>query len=169
VFRLQPVKAPAFATVVIHWLHDHGTVSFALDIIITAFSDLTSSIPSSIHIITSEMSLEQITNGINGLIPNGLPLMGKKKAKQLAQHPISPLSASEITQASGLVREQWPAGTKFHFKAVTLLEPPKDVLFPYLEAERRGEQTGPITRKAFVVYYIRSTVSPFPLYARYRY
>lgn len=74
-------------------------------------------------------------------------------------HPLGPLSKSEISHASALIKSQWPEGTKFQFKIVTLLEPPKDELAPYLEAERAGRTASPIDRKAQVVYYLRNTVS----------
>lgn len=74
-------------------------------------------------------------------------------------HPLGPLSADEISQSSSLIRTQWPEGTGFHFKVVTLLEPPKAELVPFLAAEKAGETPKPIDRKSQVVYYLRTTVS----------
>lgn len=74
-------------------------------------------------------------------------------------HPLGPLARQEIAQSSALIKGQWPEGTKFHFKIVTLLEPPKAELVPYLEAERAGQTPKPIDRKSQVVYYLRNTVS----------
>lgn len=74
-------------------------------------------------------------------------------------HPLGPLSKGEISHATALIKSQWPEGTKFQFKILTLLEPPKDELVPYLEAERAGRTPKPINRKAQVVYYLRNTVS----------
>ncbi|KAK3689665.1 copper amine oxidase [Podospora appendiculata] len=72
-------------------------------------------------------------------------------------HPLGPLSAAEITQSSRLVKAAWPAGTDCHFKVITLLEPAKAELVPYLTAERIGQSPRDINRRAFVVYYIRNT------------
>lgn len=74
-------------------------------------------------------------------------------------HPLGPLSGDEISQSSALIRAQWPEGTKFQFKILTLLEPPKTELVPYLAAEKAGETPKPIDRKSQVVYYLRNTVS----------
>lgn len=78
--------------------------------------------------------------------------------KSAPSHPLGPLTANEITQSSDLIRAQWPEGTKFQFKVVTLLEPPKIELAPYLEAERAGRPVKSIDRKSQVVYYLRNTV-----------
>jgi len=73
-------------------------------------------------------------------------------------HPLGPLSGEEITQASGLIKASWPEGVDLHFRVVTLREPAKAELAPYLKAERAGEPTTSIDRRAFVVYYFRGTV-----------
>lgn len=80
--------------------------------------------------------------------------------KTAASHPLGPLTGAEITQTSNLIRAQWPEGTKFHFKVLTLFEPLKAELVPYLDAEKAGQTPKPIDRKSQVVYYLRSTVSP---------
>lgn len=77
-------------------------------------------------------------------------------------HPLGPLSGDEISRSSSLIRAAWPEGTKFQFKVVTLLEPAKAELIPYLSAERKGQSTSSIDRRSFVVYYIRNTVSRQP-------
>ncbi|KFX92647.1 hypothetical protein V490_05258 [Pseudogymnoascus sp. VKM F-3557] len=89
-------------------------------------------------------------------ITNTLPFVGGAK-KEVAQHPIGPLTASEITRAASILKASWPANTDFNFKAVTLLEPLKAELLPYLQAERSGSTPAKIDRKAFVLYYIRNT------------
>lgn len=81
-------------------------------------------------------------------------------------HPLGPLSAQEIIQSSSLIKAYWPAGTDCHFKVITLLEPAKAELIPYLQAERAGQSPTDIDRRAFVVYYFRRTVSSFPFYLR---
>lgn len=90
--------------------------------------------------------------------------------KSAPSHPLGPLTASEISKSSDLIRAQWPEGTKFQFKVVTLLEPPKAELAPYLQAERASRSIKPIDRKSQVVYYLRNTVSMsqsanLPIYA----
>lgn len=80
-------------------------------------------------------------------------------AKTGLSHPLGPLAKNEISQSSSLIRAQWPEGTKFQFKVVTLHEPPKAELAPYLEAERAGKTPKPIDRKSKIVYYLRNTVS----------
>lgn len=72
-------------------------------------------------------------------------------------HPLGPLSASEITQSSSLIKASWPEGTECHFKIITLLEPAKAELMPYLVAERAGKTPLDIDRRAFVVYSFRGT------------
>ena len=76
-----------------------------------------------------------------------------------SSHPLGPLSAKEITHGRDLLVASWPAGTDCHFKAITLLEPAKAGLIPYLTAERLMQTPTDIDRRAFVVYYIRGTVS----------
>ena len=81
--------------------------------------------------------------------------------KHAAAHPLSPLTASEITRSADLIRGLYPSKTDLLFKAITLEEPGKAQLVPYLEAENQGRRTGNLDRKAFACYYIRNTV-PFP-------
>ncbi|KAL2194803.1 copper amine oxidase [Corynascus similis CBS 632.67] len=76
---------------------------------------------------------------------------------QLRPHPLGPLTAREIAKIAILIRSCWPNDTECHFKVVTLLEPPKAQLAPYLVAERAGQDPGSIDRRAFVVYYLRGT------------
>lgn len=75
------------------------------------------------------------------------------------RHALEPVSADEITAAAGLIRSLWPAQTDLHFKVITLLEPPKADVLPYLEAEHSGGELPLLPRKAFVNYYLRNTVS----------
>lgn len=81
-------------------------------------------------------------------------------SKKTPSHPLSPLTASEITRASALIRALYPPKIDLHFKAVTLEEPEKAHLVPYLEAEYQGRRLPSLERKAFVCYYIRNTVRP---------
>lgn len=82
-------------------------------------------------------------------------------ATQHVTHPLAPLTGDEITRAAELMRSVWPSNTDLHFKSITLEEPPKAVVLPLLEAEHNGQSAPSIARKAFVNYYIRSTVSAY--------
>lgn len=94
------------------------------------------------------MATEQVTSS---------PVVGV--SKQIPSHPLSPLTAAEITRSADLIKGLYPAKTDLQFKAVTLEEPEKAQLVPYLEAEHHGGRVPKIDRKAFVCYYIRNTVS----------
>lgn len=81
----------------------------------------------------------------------------------LPSHPLGPVTKAEISQSSALIRAQWPAGTLFQFKIITLLEPPKAQLVPWLDAVKAGKKPSPLDRKSTVIYYLRNTVSQNPL------
>jgi Cu2+-containing amine oxidase len=97
---------------------------------------------------TAIMSTEQV--------PISLPFVGAKKV--VVQHPIGPLTASEISESSKLIRSVWPSNTEIHFKVITLQEPKKTELVTFLAAEHAGHETPTVERRSFVVYYIRNTV-----------
>lgn len=80
-------------------------------------------------------------------------------SKKMVNHPLSPLSASEINRSSQLIRALYPSQVNLHFKVVTLDEPKKALLIPYLDAEHDGRAVPSLDRKAFLCYYIRNTVS----------
>jgi primary-amine oxidase len=84
-----------------------------------------------------------------------------RAAKQLIAHPLAPIDATEIKQAVSFVRSQWPADTDLHFKCITLQEPAKKEVVPYLEAEVSGGALPQIDRRVLVTYYIRRTVSHY--------
>jgi primary-amine oxidase len=73
-------------------------------------------------------------------------------------HPLTPLTSTEIRAAAQLVRGLYVDGTQFRFKQITLLEPPKAQLAPYLDALHEGHPAQPLDRKAFVTYYLQNTV-----------
>ena len=79
--------------------------------------------------------------------------------KQSTVHPLCPLSSSEISITAELIKAQWPQQVDLRFKVVTLEEPTKKTLVPYLEAEHSGKSAPGIDRRAFVAYYLRNTVS----------
>ncbi|KAG9247482.1 copper amine oxidase [Calycina marina] len=93
-------------------------------------------------------------------IISSLPLVvGEKKSKaiQTTQHPLGPLTASEILESSRLIKQEWPSITDVNFKAITLRDPKKAGLAPYLEAERIGQKSSSPARKSFVLCYLRKT------------
>lgn len=85
----------------------------------------------------------------------------KVKSKYASAHPLCALSGDEIAYTAELIRSRWPAHTDLRFKTITLDEPPKAQLLPYLQAEATGQQLPILDRKAFTAYYIRNTVSIF--------
>lgn len=85
-----------------------------------------------------------------------------RATKQSATHPLAPIDATEIKQAVSYVRSQWPADTDLHFKCITLQEPAKKEVVPYLEAEVSRVALPQIDRRVLVTYYIRKTVSRHP-------
>jgi primary-amine oxidase len=104
---------------------------------------------------------QAIANGITNGVSNGINggANGTHEPPAYKAHPIGPLSNNEITQASALIKGEWPENTLFLFKVITLSEPAKAQLIPYLDAERKGQAHPEIDRRAFVVYYIKNTVS----------
>lgn len=72
-------------------------------------------------------------------------------------HPLGPITAAEITKSSELLQASWPTGTTIHYKAISLYEPAKSELAPYLAAERAGEKPAPLDRKSLVIYYLKGT------------
>ncbi|KAF7190658.1 Copper amine oxidase 1 [Pseudocercospora fuligena] len=80
-----------------------------------------------------------------------------RTGKQSNVHPQAPIDAGEIQNTVALVQAQWPQGTDLHFKAITLNEPPKAEMVPYLEADFAGDDLPHIDRKVFVTYYLRQT------------
>lgn len=73
-------------------------------------------------------------------------------------HPLSPLTASEITNCAQLIKALYPADIKLRFKAITLQEPEKKRVISYLDAERSNGTLPEIPRESFVCYYIQNTV-----------
>ena len=101
------------------------------------------------------MSTEQVVS---------TPTVGAAKHADI--HPLSPLTSSEITASANLVKGLYPSDIKLSFKTITLQEPEKAQLLPYLDAQHNGHSTGRIDRRAFVNYIIRNTVSFAAAYSR---
>ncbi|KAI4148969.1 MAG: hypothetical protein LQ341_001438, partial [Variospora aurantia] len=95
------------------------------------------------------MSTEQVSS-----IPS-VDLVGV--AKHVSSHPLSPLTSAEISNVSKLVQSLYPRNANLQYKSITLQEPEKAHLVPFLNAERNGLKTSTIERRAFVAYYIRNT------------
>lgn len=95
-------------------------------------------------------------------LQNRLLATSTASAGHAPNHPLSSLSAAEIETAARLVKELAPGRTDWQFKAITLEEPPKKTLIPYLEAEHEGRNPPKIKRQAFVAYYLRTTVTLSP-------
>jgi primary-amine oxidase len=78
------------------------------------------------------------------------------------KHPLDPLTSSEITQVSALLKEVSP-GKALHFKVISIIEPPKQVLRDFLQAERHNQQHAWIhlPRQAAALYYHRGTSDLF--------
>jgi primary-amine oxidase len=95
-------------------------------------------------------------------IPVSRPYVG---GKTTPQHPLGPLTAGEISESARLIKSLWPSNTNIQFKVITLKEPNKTELVPFLAAEHAGGSTPTIERKSFVVYYIRNTVRFSPSFS----
>jgi Cu2+-containing amine oxidase len=81
-------------------------------------------------------------------------------SKHASIHPLSPLTSLEITTVAALIQALYPADIKLQFKFLTLEEPEKALLAPYLDAEAAGAKAGGLLdRRALVSYYIRNTAS----------
>jgi primary-amine oxidase len=72
-------------------------------------------------------------------VPVSLPFVGGKKVT--LQHPLGPLTAAEISESSRLIKAIWPSNTNIQFKSITLQEPNKADLIPFLAAEHAGKTT----------------------------
>ncbi|KAK1597067.1 copper amine oxidase [Colletotrichum navitas] len=74
-----------------------------------------------------------------------------------APHPLCPLSGAEIQAAAQLIQTCWPQSVSLQFKVVTLSEPAKAQLAPYLDARDKGQSPPQPDRRAFLTYYVRGT------------
>ena len=92
--------------------------------------------------------------------PNAWVAQAAREASQ--QHPLTPLTSTEIRAAAHLVRSLYIDGATLYFKHVSLAEPPKTELAPYLEALYCGQRTSRPSRRACVTYYIQNTVLYLP-------
>lgn len=93
-------------------------------------------------------------------LPSPASVLSPRPQPAVPNHPLSPLTAFEISTSSQLIHRLYPPRTDLHFKVVTLQEPAKAQIVPYLEAEHARTKKPFIERRSFVCYYIRNTVSP---------
>jgi len=70
-------------------------------------------------------------------------------SRKARPHPLNIISAAELSQASAILTKVLADQNivNFRFKNVSLNEPPKALLFPYLEAEAAGV---PVPQRPFV-------------------
>ncbi|KIX93918.1 uncharacterized protein Z520_10255 [Fonsecaea multimorphosa CBS 102226] len=74
-----------------------------------------------------------------------------------AAHPLDPLSANDIQATAALIKSKYADGA-VHFKSISIVEPPKKILLPYLAAERAGGSVLPhLPRKTQAVWFLRGS------------
>jgi Cu2+-containing amine oxidase len=71
----------------------------------------------------------------------------------MTPHPLSALTADEITVASDVVRSGYENNTKIRSKGISLHEPTKGEILKHRQSGH------PLPRKAWVNYYLTGTVS----------
>lgn len=71
-------------------------------------------------------------------------------------HPLDPLTGDEIIQTSSVLKAKFPEKS-LHFKIITITEPPKAKLRPFLKAERNGDIKSNLPRIASSLFYERGT------------
>jgi primary-amine oxidase len=81
------------------------------------------------------------------------------KSLDTVTHPLDPLTAKEIVQVSSILKAQ--SKKDLHFKIITILEPPKAKLRPFLRAERNGSIQPTLPRIASSLFYERGTANLF--------
>ncbi|OCF40041.1 hypothetical protein I317_06179 [Kwoniella heveanensis CBS 569] len=87
-------------------------------------------------------------------IANTLGLNGHSTSS-ITTHPLDPLSASEIATAVQFLKQS-KSNEKLWFKAIQLVEPPKAVLAPWLDAFAQGRNVEKPPRVAEITYGVRS-------------
>lgn len=71
---------------------------------------------------------------------------------EITKHPLDPLCSIEISKSSHIIRENHPNEKGWIFNSITLLEPPKKELLPYLlNNVEKSPATIPIPRKSFSI------------------
>ena len=74
------------------------------------------------------------------------------------KHPLDPLTSDEIVQVSALLKTKGLGKEQgLHFKAISIIEPPKWKLRDFLIGERKGLNPVPLPRRASSLFYHRGT------------
>ncbi|WWD20968.1 hypothetical protein CI109_105447 [Kwoniella shandongensis] len=81
---------------------------------------------------------------------------GPRPIKPTRIHPLDQITVEEIDRACNIAKKNRP-NQHLWIKVCTLREPPKALLAPYLEAERRGEQPARPARLADVLFFVLET------------
>jgi primary-amine oxidase len=100
----------------------------------------------------------------NGITTNGHTKghMNGHVKSEIHVHPLDPLTPAEITTAAAILRSSYPADSLIHFKTVTLDEPAKEYVVPFLEAEHKGSVSLPtVPRTAYILYVMVNTNKTF--------
>jgi primary-amine oxidase len=85
--------------------------------------------------------------------------MSPSSATQASPHPLDPLTSDEIVEAASILKASTTCD--LHFKIITILEPPKATLRPFLRSERAGGPCSSLPRIASSLYYERGTANLF--------
>lgn len=81
-----------------------------------------------------------------------------EKPLAVKKHPLDPLTSTEIIQVSTLLKLQGVGKDQgLHFKAISIIEPPKSELRAFLSAERNDLNLTPPARRASALFYHRGT------------
>ena len=93
-------------------------------------------------------------------------VIAQATARASATHPLDPLTADEIAQASAILKSQRQLGQRVRFETVVLREPDKDVVLMFQPGTQYGEKPSwwcwttmlrPLTRR----WYPSMTVASF--------
>ena len=90
---------------------------------------------------------------------------GSGSGSEARPHPLSPLSEHEFRKARDIVNGLYGADSTLFFRAISLNEPRKADLVPYLEAEHAGVALAELTvrrppREALVEYDVITAAAP---------
>ncbi|KAF9886316.1 hypothetical protein FE257_011575 [Aspergillus nanangensis] len=78
----------------------------------------------------------------------------------MSPHPLDPLSPEEITLAGRLLKKAFP-GDHIVFRVVTLQEPPKAHMIPFLDAEHTGKPSISSPKRTAFIQFYRGTAADF--------
>ena len=134
----------------------------ATDSIKESVNRLANTVAKKLSFLSANSSSVAVTeNGITiNRYTNGTMTNGHLKSESYV-HPLDPLSPAEITSATAILRSVYPADSPIHFKAVTLDEPAKHLVLPYLDAEHKGLALPIVPRTAYILYVMVNTHKAF--------